>query len=240
MRESSDLAPINLDELRGLKIEKKGKIIFMIMNTDDMLIAYSDDARDLVDSCEKKLNNSFEATPILRLNIICVCTYFTIRTKGILTLDARRHVYGLIIHMPVGLDPNSDVGVSTPLDPHEVYSKAHSPPEIDFKFRDKVWQVHGKLIHLAIWARPDLVHFVSVLGRYVHNPSEKLWRTYSRIAIYLVRLETSSSFSEPHTSNLWISNPRATLTPIGADLLMIENLQASISSSCSAQQSAGK
>jgi len=63
MRESSDLAPINLDELRGHKIEKKEKIIFMIMNTDDMLIAYSDDARDLVDSFEKKLNNSFEATP---------------------------------------------------------------------------------------------------------------------------------------------------------------------------------
>jgi len=49
--------------------------------------------------------------------------------------------------------------------------KADSPPEIDVKFKDKVWQAHGKLIHLAIWARPDLVHSVSVLGRYVHNPS---------------------------------------------------------------------
>ena len=46
IRESEELALINLDELRGLKIEKNRKIIIMIMNTDDMLIAYSDNARD--------------------------------------------------------------------------------------------------------------------------------------------------------------------------------------------------
>jgi len=87
----------------------------------------------------------------------------------------------------MGLVPNLDIGVSTPLDPHEVYWKADSPPEIQVKLRDKVRQAHGKLIHLAIWARPDLVHFVSVLGRYVHNQSEKLWSAYSRIAKYLVK-----------------------------------------------------
>jgi len=32
------------------------------MNTDDMLIAYSDNARELDDSFEKKLNTSFEVT----------------------------------------------------------------------------------------------------------------------------------------------------------------------------------
>ena len=92
--------------------------------------------------------------------------------KGILTLDAPRHMFGFINHM--GLDADLDIGVSTPLDPHEVYSKMDSPPEIDVKLKDKVWQAHGKLIHLEIWARPDLLHSVSVLGRYVHNSSEKL------------------------------------------------------------------
>jgi len=87
----------------------------------------------------------------------------------------------------MGLDADSDVGVSTPLDPHEVYSKMDSPAEIDVKLKDKAWQAHSKLTHLAIWARPDLVHSVSVLGRYVHKPSEKLWNAYSRIAKYLVK-----------------------------------------------------
>jgi len=31
--------------------------------------------------------------------------------------------------------------------------------------REKVWSAHGKLIHLAIWGRPDIAHAVSVLGR---------------------------------------------------------------------------
>jgi len=35
--------------------------------------------------------------------------------------------------------------------------------------------------------RLDLVHSVSVLGRCVYNPSEKLWSAYSRIAEYLVK-----------------------------------------------------
>jgi len=87
------------------------------------------------------------------------------KQKGLLTLDAQCNVYGFINHM--GRDPNSDVGISKPLDPHEVYSKADSPSEIDIKLRDKVWQAHGKLIHLSIWACPNLVHSVSVLGRYV-------------------------------------------------------------------------
>jgi hypothetical protein len=34
---------------------------------------------------------------------------------------------------------------------------------------------------------PDLAHAVSVLGRYVHNPSQKLWLAYHRIAKYLIR-----------------------------------------------------
>jgi len=96
----------------------------MIMNTDDMLIAYSDNARDLVDSFEKKLNNSFEATQRSQIEHYMGMHVLYDQQKGILILDARRHVHGFINHM--GLDPNLDVGVSTPLDPHEVYSTIHT------------------------------------------------------------------------------------------------------------------
>jgi len=46
------------------------------------------------------------------------------KQKRLLTLDTRRHVYGFFDRM--ALDPRSDVGVSTLLDPHEIYSKADS------------------------------------------------------------------------------------------------------------------
>ena len=48
-------------------------------------------------------------------------------------------------------------------------------------------RAHGKLIHMAIWARPDLAHCVSVLGRYVHNPSQKHLDAYLRVARYLIK-----------------------------------------------------
>ena len=50
-----------------------------------------------------------------------------------------------------------------------------------------MWQVHGKLIQLAVLARPDLAHAVSVLSSYVHNPSVKLWEAYQHVRKYLVR-----------------------------------------------------
>jgi len=40
---------------------------------------------------------------------------------------------------------------------------------------------------MAIWARPDLAHCVSVLGRYVHNPSQKHLDAYLRVARYLIK-----------------------------------------------------
>ncbi len=40
---------------------------------------------------------------------------------------------------------------------------------------------------MAIWARPDLAHCVSVLGRYVHNPSQKHLNAYLRVARYLIK-----------------------------------------------------
>jgi len=50
-----------------MKLEKDEKIIIMIMNTDNMLITYSDNARELVDSFEKKLNDSLETTPCFKI-----------------------------------------------------------------------------------------------------------------------------------------------------------------------------
>jgi len=72
--------------------------------------------RKLVDSFEKKSNDFFEATPCSKIEHYIGMHVLYDEQKGLLTLDVRPHVYGFINHM--GLDQNSDVGVSTPLDPH--------------------------------------------------------------------------------------------------------------------------
>jgi len=87
----------------------------------------------------------------------------------------------------MGYEPKSTTTVTTPLDPNIVYSQEDCPAEVDVDLRAQVWTEHGKIIHLAVCSRPDLAHAVSVLGRYVHNPCQKLWLAYHRIAKYLIR-----------------------------------------------------
>ena len=136
-------------------------------------------------SLENLINTSFEATPREPVEQYLGLHVARDGLRQYLCLDARRHVHEFIRHM--GLDPNSSTSVSTPLDPHVTYSKADCPAEVDVALRERTFAAHGKLIHLAIWARPDLAHSVSVLGRYAHNPSQKHWNSYVRVAKYLVR-----------------------------------------------------
>ena len=183
-RQHSDGQPVDLDELRGITLEPDEELIILVMNTDDLLILYTDSALQRVNDFEQLVNQSFEATPREPVEQYLGLHVSRDALGKYLCLDARRHVYEFIRHM--GLDPHSSSSVSTPLDPHVTYSKADCPDELDTALRERIFSAHGKLIHLAVWARPDLAHSVSVLGRYVHNPSQKHWDSYVRIAKYLV------------------------------------------------------
>lgn len=99
---------------------------------------------------------------------------------GNICLDARRHVYEFISHM-------GSIRTAPPLDPHVTYIKADCPAEVDMELRGRIFSAHGNLTHLAVWSLPDLAHGVSVLGRYIHNPSQKHWNSYVGAAKYLVR-----------------------------------------------------
>ena len=184
-REGSDGTPSDLSTLRGITLEPDEKIIILVMNTDDMLISYSENARAIVDEFELSLNEAYEATPRMPIEYYLGMHIQRDRKHRLLALDARRHVYEFIQMM--GLDPHTSSSVGTPLDPAITYSKADCPPSVDTALKTKILQAHGKLIHLAIWARPDLAHSVSVLGRYIHSPSLKHWDAYLRIAKYLIR-----------------------------------------------------
>jgi hypothetical protein len=184
-REGQDGQPIDLDKLRGITLEPEEKLIILCMNTDDMLISYTDSARHLVDEFERSLNVSYTATPRTTLEFYLGMHVQRDRQKRVLSIDVRRHIYDFIRSM--GLDPFSSASVSTPLDPNVTYSKADCPAEINAEIKERVLRAHGKLIHMAIWARPDLAHCVSVLGRYVHNPSQKHLDAYLRVARYLIK-----------------------------------------------------
>ena len=183
-REHADGTCVDLDDLRNITLEPGERLIILVMNTDDLLILYTDSARATVDDFEALLNLSFEATPRAPVDQY-LCMHVTRNhPQRLLAIDGRRHVRDFIHGM--GYDPAATTTVRTPLDPNIIYSQEDCPTEVDVALRAKVWSAHGKLIHLAVWTRPDLAHAVSVLGRYVHNPSEKLWLAYHRIAKYLI------------------------------------------------------
>ena len=184
-REHADGTSVDLDTLRGLTLEPNEKLIILCMNTDDMLISYTENARHLVDEFERTLNLSYECTPRVPLEYYLGMHIVRNREQRVLSIDVRRHIYDFIRSM--GLDPNSSASVSTPLDPNRVYSKDDCPQVINTEIKERVLRAHGKLIHMAIWARPDLAHCVSVLGRYVHNPSQKHLDAYLRVARYLIK-----------------------------------------------------
>ena len=182
-REHADGTCVDLDELRDITLEPGERLVILVMNTDDLLVLYTDSARAIVNDFESLLNLSFEATPRAPVEQYLGMHVTRNRERRFLAIDGRRHVRDFIHDM--GYDHKATTTVRTPLDPTIVYSKEDCPAEIDVALRAKVWSAHGKLIHLAVWTRPDLAHAVSVLGRYVHNPSEKLWLAYHRIAKYL-------------------------------------------------------
>ena len=63
MRKRADGTRVDLELKRGFKLEDGERLVIVIMNTDDMLIAYTKNAKDFVDDFEQTLNRSFEATP---------------------------------------------------------------------------------------------------------------------------------------------------------------------------------
>jgi hypothetical protein len=89
----------------------------------------------------------------------------------------------------MGLDPFSSASLITLLDPHVPFINADCPPEINEEIKERVWRVHGKLIHLLFdpTSHTNAEHCVSVLGRWVHNPSQKHLDTYLRVARYLIK-----------------------------------------------------
>jgi len=137
MRVKADGTPVDLDIERGISLEEGEKLVIIVMNTDNMLIAYTKNAKSFVDDFERILNESFEATPREKVEY-CMGTHIVRdRERGYLGFNARHHVYNFIWNM--GRDPESATGVSTPLDPHETHTKEDCPTEVDIKLRGKVW-----------------------------------------------------------------------------------------------------
>ena len=138
--EHGDGTPVDLDKLEGVTLEPGEKLVILVMNTDDLLILYTDNALSLVDDLETQICSSFNTTPRATVHQYLGLHITRDKNGHYLAVDARRHVYNFIWHM--GYDPHSSIQVKTPLDPHEIYSKDDCLETVNTELRAKVWQAH--------------------------------------------------------------------------------------------------
>ncbi len=98
-RQHADGTMVDLDKLRDITLEPGERLVILVMNTDDLLILYTDSARTEVDAFEKLLNQSFEATPRAPVDQYLGMHVTRNRVQRLLALDGRRHVYNYIHEM---------------------------------------------------------------------------------------------------------------------------------------------
>jgi hypothetical protein len=96
MRVKVDGTPVDLDLVRGIALEEGEKLVIVIINTDDMLIADYKNANAFVDNFERTLNEGFEATPREVAEYYMSRHIARDRKRGLLGFDARRHAYNYI------------------------------------------------------------------------------------------------------------------------------------------------
>jgi hypothetical protein len=91
-RQHADGTMVDLEKLRDITLEPGERLIILVMNTDDLLILYTDSARTEIDAFEKLLNQSFEATPRAPVDQYLGMHVTRNRAQRLLALDGRRHV----------------------------------------------------------------------------------------------------------------------------------------------------
>jgi hypothetical protein len=121
-RQHADATMVDLDKLRDITLEPGERLIILVMNTDDLLILYTDSARHEVDTLEKVLSQSFDATPRAPVDQYLGIHVTRNRAQRLLSLDGSRHVYDYIHEMDY--DPKSTSTFTTLLDLNIVYSSS--------------------------------------------------------------------------------------------------------------------
>ena len=93
MRMKADGEPVDLNIERGMMLEEGEKLVIIVMNTDDMLIAYTKNAKSFVDNFEHTLNKSFEATPREEVEYYMGMHIIRDRERKLLGYDAHGAMY---------------------------------------------------------------------------------------------------------------------------------------------------
>ncbi|RVW95281.1 Retrovirus-related Pol polyprotein from transposon RE1 [Vitis vinifera] len=161
------------DHTLFMKHSKEGEMTLFIVYVDDIIITGDDE--EGIENLKKLLTREFEIKDLGQLRYFLGMEVG--RTKEGIVITQRKYVLDLLQETRMlGCKP-----VDTPMDPIGKIDKDNDSHPTD---RDRYQRLVGKLIYLT-HTRPDIGFAVSMVSRYMNNPTERHMKAVYRILQYL-------------------------------------------------------
>ncbi|RVW35033.1 Retrovirus-related Pol polyprotein from transposon TNT 1-94 [Vitis vinifera] len=161
------------DHTLFMKHSKEGEMTMFIVYVDDIIITGDDE--EGIGNLKKLLAREFEIKDLGQLRYFLGMEVG--RTKEGIVVTQRKYVLDLLQETGMlGCKP-----VDTPMDPIGKIDKDNDSHPTD---RDRYQRLVGKLIYLT-HTRPDIGFVVSMVSRYMNNPTERHMKAIYRILQYL-------------------------------------------------------
>ncbi|GKV43027.1 hypothetical protein SLEP1_g50368 [Rubroshorea leprosula] len=159
-----------------------GSWVYLLLYVDDMLIAAK--SMLIIDDLKKQLSGEFEMKDLGAAKKILGMEIHRDRKGGKLFLSQKKYIEKVLERF--GL--HEAKAVTTPLGAHFKLSSNLSPEtkeEKKFMARVPHASAVGSLMYAMVCTRPDISHAVSVVSRYMTNPSKGHWEAVKWILQYL-------------------------------------------------------
>jgi hypothetical protein len=155
-----------------------GVPVIILIHVDDMAIMGP--SRDLVDEFKRQLADKFEIEDNGPISSFLGLKVTRNRTARTLELSQKTYIESIVREFLYGESINSK---PTPFEPNQRLEPNLDP--VDEKLRTEYQQLVGSLMWLAMRTRLDIAYHVSILSRFLQNPSRSHWGAAKRVLRYL-------------------------------------------------------
>jgi hypothetical protein len=159
-----------------------GSPIYLLLYVDDMLIAAK--GKKEITTLKARLSSEFEMKDLGAAKKILGIEITRDRKPGLLFLSQHNYINKVFHHFNM---PDTKK-VTTPIAPHFKLSSTQCPfndEDVEYMSRVSYSSVVGSLMYAMVCSRPDLSYAMSLVSRYMANPSKEHWKAVQWIFGYL-------------------------------------------------------
>lgn len=153
--------------------------IFVLIYVDDLVITGSDDKQ--IDDFKCEMKNTFkmkDCGPISYYLGLSICQDLN---EGIVTLDQGNYLENVLKRF----DMFNCKSISTPMDNNFDYESLIKAKSENADVENRCRKLIGCIMYAMLGSRPDLCNSISILSRYQHYASDKLFLFLKRVLHYI-------------------------------------------------------